>query len=151
MKLLRGFLLFSQDDVFEKPRLNKEEPTTTFSKMLLKRYFSILWFRDKTKSCGLCAVLPCRLQSLLSALKWQLPLGRRSWQVSSFIADWLHCAGGLVFIASWFQSSSWLAEAKAIKRDFALYTWFFFQVSWFFYIEKSVKKKARGNYTHFPF
>ena len=91
---------------------------------LLKRYFSILCgLRDKTKSCRLCVVLlPQTAVPSVCFRVWHLPLGRRSWHVSPFIADWLHCAGGLDFIASWFQSSSSLTEAKGIKRDFDLYT-----------------------------
>ena len=89
MKLLRAFLLFSQEGVSEEPKLNKEEPTTTFSKTLLKRYFSMLCgLRDKTKSCRLCAVL--LLQTALPSVcfrVWHLPLGRRSWHASPFIAD----------------------------------------------------------------
>lgn len=93
------------------------------AKMLFKRYFSIpCGSKDKTKSCWLCVVL--LLQAAVPSVcfrVWHLPLGRKNWHVSPFIADWFHCTGGLCFMASWFQSSSWLAKANVIKRYFSLW------------------------------
>lgn len=145
MKLLEALILFSWG-VFETYRLNKY----IFSNMLLKGYFSRLCgLKDKTRSCRLCVVL--LLQTAVPSVcfrVWHLPLGRRNWHVSPFIADWFHCAGGLYFIASWFQSSRWLAAANGIKRDFDLYSFFYF----IFLYEIFLRNGPELNLvTHFPF
>lgn len=114
--------------------------------MLLKRYFSILCgLGDKTKSCGLCAVLPCRLQSLLSALgcgscHWGGEAGKcRLLQQTDFIvlgASFSQPLGSNLLVD--------LLKQKQLKEISPYIPGFFFKFHDFSIQKKSVKKRARG-------
>ena len=137
------------------PRLNKEEPTTTFSKMLLKRYFSILCgLGDKTKSCRLCAVLPCRLQSLLSALG----CGSCHWGGEAGKCRLLQQTDFIVLGASISQplGSNLLVDLLKQKelKELSPYipSFFFSSFMIFLYRKKVLRKGPEVNLvTHFPF